>query len=290
MLVRPKVSDLVNKSWDLFVECSRGPWENDGQITKWTVGQPLGCLPSFVTLAITHNIFLESLAFLCGYRHSPYAVLGDDVVITTKKLRKKYISQLLNRGIPLSLHKSYEGNLTEFAGKVYIRNQVPFYTSDQSPIYFSNLFDYQRSTGIPIPWDHLPKSLKTKLSKKIFSEGLHDSSKFPLVYALAQRANVFTSCYHFDSDTEDSLLTSYFYYDAALSEKKVPDPNLQSGIVKAFGHPITYLNYGYAEKHGHKQRYRNIGLPEWYKHKFRPVSTDKIVRCATLAVKEIMEQ
>ena len=286
-LVRTKVSPLVNQSWDLFVECSRGRWNNDGILSHWTVGQPLGCLPSFMVLSMTHNLFLESLSFQCGYGHSPYCILGDDVVIMTKKLRKQYISQLTKRGIPLSLHKSYEGNLTEFAGKTYIKNHIPFYTSDQSALGFGNLYDYQRATGICIPWDHLPCKLKRRFERESRQWGIQDRSIFPLVYALGQLANCGKSCYHFDTTDEDSLLTSYFFHDAVLTEDRRPDPNMQSGIVMISGHPITYLDYGYTEKHGYKQRFREIGLPEWYKRKFRPVSTDKIVHCATLAVKEI---
>lgn len=287
-LIRPNVSKLVNQSWDLFVECSRSRWNNDGILTTWTVGQPLGCLPSFMVLAMTHNLYVESLAFSNGYGHSPYVILGDDIVLTNKKLRKKYIVDLTRRGIPLSLHKSYEGNLCEFAGKIYVKNRVPFHCSDQSVVTFNNLFDWQRSTGIPIPLDHLPKKVRHRLFQTMVSIGLKDRSILPLVYALAQLVSIGTSRFHINSDIDRTLLTSYFMHYYELSDKDTqPDPNMQSGIVMIGGHPITYLDYGYAEKHGFKQRFREVGLPDWYKRKFRPVSTDRIVQCATLAVMEL---
>lgn len=288
MLVAKRVSPLVNQSWDLFKECSRGRWNNDGILSQWTVGQPLGCLPSFMVLSLTHNLFIESLALSEGFGHSPYCILGDDIVILNKRLRKKYIAELSNRGIPLSLHKSFEGNLTEFAGKTYIRNHIPFHTSDQSALGFGNLYDWQRATGIPIPWDHLPVKLKHRFTNECLRWGIQDRSISPLVYGLGQLVTIYKTNYHFDDSTKDSLLTEYFYHDAILSDERiVPDPNLRSGIVMVSGHPITYLDYGYAEKRGFKQRFQKVRLPDWYKQKFRPTSTDRIVHCASLAVKEI---
>jgi hypothetical protein len=287
-LVRPNVSPLVNQSWDLFVECSRARWNNDGILSSWTVGQPLGCLPSFMVLAMTHNLYSESLAFSYGYGHSPYTILGDDICICNKKLRQKYILDLQRRGIPLSLHKSYQGNLCEFAGKVYVKNRVPFHCSDQGPIGFQNLFDWQRATGITIPFSHLPVQVRRRLYQTMESFGVKDRSALPVVYTLGQLVSVGTTRLHLDSDIERTLLTSYFENYYVLSDKDTqPDPNMQSGIVVISGHPITYLDYGYAEKHGYKQRFREVGLPDWYKRKFRPVSTDRIVQCATLAVKEL---
>lgn len=288
-LIRSHVSEFANQSWDLFVACSRANWNNDGILSRWTVGQPLGCLPSFKVLGITHNFYLESLAFANGYGHSPYAILGDDVVIFTKKLRKKYIRDLKNRGIPLSLHKSFEGNLTEFAGKTYIRNHVPFYTSDQSPVHYNNLFDYQRSTGIAIPWLHLPRSVRKRFEKAVVTEG-GATSYASLAYELIQVCTITGGVVHSSYD-EDELIKTYFFFDALLSQdSETPDPNTQSGIVRVGGHPVSYLDYGYAEKHGYKQRFREIGLPDWYRKKFRPVSTDMLTRCATYAVKDVIEK
>lgn len=276
-----------DRSWDLFVECSRSKWSNDGILSSWTVGQPLGCLPSFMVLALTHNLILEALAFSLGYGHSPYCVLGDDVVILSKKLRKKYIRDLSNRGIPLSLHKSFEGNLTEFAGKVYIRNHIPFHTSDQGPISWQSLFDYQRATGILIPWNRLPQAIKKRWSKSVENYGLGDANVVQRSYHICQMASVDRCCRQFNYEAESSTLQQFYYHMEVLSDKISPEPEYRTGLVMVGGHPITYLNYGYAEKHGFKQRYRRVELPDWYKDKFRPTSTDKLVQCACLALKDV---
>jgi len=281
-LFRPRSSIAVNASWDLFVKVSKEMWLNDKVLSKWTVGQPLGALPSFRVLALTHNLFLEALSFEMGYGHSPYCILGDDLLVFNKKLRKRYIREMTNRGIPLSLHKSYEGNLVEFAGKTYVKNHVPFYTSDQAPIGFGNLFDYQRATGIVIPWSHLPSKVRRRFSKECEKNGLSNSFEIPSVYYLAQLGVCGKTAHPIKND--DAKLRAYFFHMADEVDTQMPDPNLQSGIVVMSGHPIVYGRVGYAEKHQYLQRYREVSLPDWYKQKFRPDTTDKIAKCATLAV------
>lgn len=284
LLISGQHPDVI-ASWDLFREMSKSMWYNDGIMSKWTVGQPLGSLPSFMTLSITHNIFLESLAWDCGYVHSPYAVLGDDVVIFTKKLRNKYISEMKKRRIPLSLHKSFKGNLTEFAGKTYIRNHVPFYTPDQSAITFTNLFDFQKASGILLPWNNLPRCTRRRFSRSVFRDVPNAGDSFVRnVYNLIQKAEVHRASRHFDYEAESDLLELYFF-NSFRDGDLPPEPDLSSGIVLVHGRPITYLNYGYAEKHGHKLRYRRVELPKWYKDKFRPSTTDALIQNAIFALK-----
>lgn len=285
-LILDRQPEEVKLSWQLFKETARAKWNNDGILTSWSVGQPLGTLPSFMTLAITHNLILEALSWWNGYGHSPYAVLGDDVVIFSRKLRNQYISDFSKRGIPLSLHKSFKGNLTEFAGKVYIRNHVPFHTSDQVAITWTNLFDYQVATGILIPWDNLPRKVKSRFRRQVLSVIPYAGNRMvSRVYHLIQMANVHRASGHFDYEAENQALINYFYEAARISEMDTePVPEMRTGIVMLAGHPITYLDYGYAEKRGHKQRFQKVKLPDWYKSKFRPASTDTLVHCASIAL------
>jgi hypothetical protein len=289
----PDVIAVVEKSWNLFRECSRAPWENDGQLSSWTVGQPLGCLPSFPVLGLSHNLFLESLSLSLGLGHSPYCVLGDDLLVFNKKLRKEYIRYMTNHGIPLSLHKSYEGNLVEFAGKLFVKGAIPFHTPDQSAITYGGLFDWQRASGIPIPYSKLPKKVRDKIESEIGNNGLgqHDAVK---VYDLIQKFIVTSRYRQFREEDGDlikelcSLLPLTRAEAKALGirvEESVPDSPELSGIVRISGHPITYLNYGYAEKHNHKQRFRKVQLPVWYEEKFRPYATNQLLRCGSEAVK-----
>jgi hypothetical protein len=276
-----RVTETVQKSWKLFLEVSRGPWENCGYLDHWTKGQPLGALPSFRCLGITHNLLLESLSFCLGYSHSPYTVLGDDVVIMSKKLRKEYIKLMDNVGVPLSLNKSYEGNLVQFAGKTFIANMAPFYTTDQGPVTWNNLFDYQWATGVKVPFNRLPSQIRKRIEKVCSAMEL-SRGKAEEVYDCA-------FWYYYTPRGASGFPLSTLdlpWEDMALAmshqDEGSKDPTNWSGIANFSGHPVSYLNYDFAEKDGHFLRYRRTS--NWYRDKFRPCSTDTIIHAAATAL------
>jgi hypothetical protein len=279
-----RVSAYDEKSWRLFVEVSRGPWENQGYLDRWPVGQPLGCLPSFKVLGITHNLLCEALSFANGFGHSPYCILGDDIVIFNKKLRREYIALMNNAGVPLSLHKSYEGRLVEFAGKLFIANQAPFYNTDHKAITWNCLFDYQIATGTYIPWQQIPLGLKKKITKICKDQKLNDSM-VPPVYAFAHYMQSQPRGSHMPTGIglKRNLFLEAVKQFSAIPDESIPfEPEFFSGQVRMSGHPVTYLDYGYAEKAGWKQRYRKID--PWYRSKYRPVSTDVLITNAAYAI------
>jgi hypothetical protein len=277
----------VKQSYRLFQEMAGGRWDNDGHISTWPVGQPLGTLPSFGLLAITHNLLLESLSFALGMGHSPYCILGDDLLVFNKKVRKAYIRFMQDTGVPLSLHKSYEGNLVEFAGKTFIRNQFPGFVSDHAPLTWNSLFDYQRATGVRIPWQQLPRKLRRQVES--LTSSLLTKCDGRRVYQFCQLALLDQ---HgslrgpLSQRTMDRL--AQFYLGIEPDEDKLPPQReLDSGIVMVAGHPVVYGNYDYADKNGHFVRFRRIELPQWYKEKFRPCATDKLVLTAAQVLKDI---
>jgi len=285
-------------SMDLFHTVARAKWEDEGYLMKWTVGQPLGTLPSFAVLAITHNLVLESMAAHLGLRHSPYCVLGDDVVIFNKKLRKRYIREFTSRAIPLSLQKSFEGRLSEFAGKTYIRNCVPFHTPDQSMISWDSLFDWQRVSGIRIPWANLPNSIRRRLIRVTRDQILGTVPSRSRLEQLAKRVydlilicEVWGRGSHIypikDSDSLSEQITGYFMN--RVEDHPVPDPLAHSGITFLGGHPITLMGSEFADKNGYFQRFRPVALPEWYKVKFRPCTTEAMVRASARAISRFVD-
>jgi hypothetical protein len=290
-----RCSPTVVKSWNLFLEMARGRWDNNSIASKWTVGQPLGTLPSFPLLAITHNLLLESLSFAKGYGHSPYCILGDDLVVFNKKLRKAYIGFMQQAGVPLSLHKSYEGNLVEFAGKIFIRNQVPAYNSDHSALTWNSLFDYQIATGVSVPWHLLPRRIKAKFEQVVINSGLPRDDSITVYdfasYCLHHRTGSLRSIPH--QYTTDQIANFLLAVDSFKGPNWVdrpdplPDPEQSTGIFLLGGHPVTYADIGYACKGGHLQRFRKVLLPQWYIDKFRPCATDKIVSSAVSALKSV---
>jgi hypothetical protein len=276
-------SQTVHRSFQLFWEVSGGMWDNAGSVSFWPVGQPLGSLPSFGVLALTHNVLLESLSLSLGLTHSPYCILGDDLLVFNKNLRSHYIQLMEDKGIPISLHKSYSGELVEFAGKTYIRNQLPFHTSDHSPITWNSLFDYQRATGIPIPWEHLPGYLRKRFAVEAAKlTSLSSKCLYNAILTYYVKSIEHPDILKNIDDTGAAFIVYLMLHNE--EEKDIPDPRSTSGIIPVSGHPITFGDYGYANKNGHQIRFRKILLPKWYRDKYRPCSTNLILKAITNAM------
>jgi hypothetical protein len=285
-------------SIELFYTVARANWLDGTYFVKWKVGQPLGSLPSFAMLSITHNLLVESLALSLGLGHSPYFILGDDIVITNKKLRKRYIRELSSRAIPLSLHKSFEGRLSEFAGKTYVKGAIPFYTSDHNPVTWNSLLDWQRTTGIRIPWNNLPRPLKMKIERmaeeflqSYCESGVPQRSRVielaRLSYELVLTCEILglgTVVYPI-SDTSASAERIAGYFEYRETDSPTPEAVKHSGItILGNRYPVTLLDYRFADKDGYFQRFRPVQLPAWYKEKVRPCATDAAIRAALKSI------
>jgi hypothetical protein len=280
----------------LFWKVTRALWDDGGLFQRWKVGQPLGSLPSFAMLAITHNLLVESMAASMGYLHSPYFILGDDIVITNKRLRRRYIRDLTSRSIPLSLHKSFEGRLSEFAGKTYVKGSLPFYTSDHNPVTWQSLFDWQRTTGIRIDWKYLPNPLRSKICNIIRQEFRPEPLSRSRVVELANSAyDLALTCEvcgrgsHIypikDSEEWTKRIEGYFEYRE--TDNLIPDAVKHSGIsLIGNRYPITLMSDRFAQKDGYFLRFRPVQLPDWYKDKVRPCTTDAVIRAAALSLRE----
>jgi hypothetical protein len=287
-----------HQSWELFKEVSKAPWEDNGYIIFWEKGQPLGSLPSFATLTLTHWLILESISLASGLGHSPYSIVGDDVVIYNKKLRSRYISTLTSRRIPLSLHKSYEGRCVEFAGKTYVGKSIPFFTTDHSIMTWNTVFDYQVATGVKIPWEYLPTDVKRKWRSRLKKFIL--DNKLPLnpteldalskqTYGIAQFNCTVPKGSSTWSWTKEELNSVSAFQEAYTSgDHEEHSSELFSGIVILDGSPVKLLSSRYADKDGWFTRYSPV-KPQWRNDKFRLVSTDLVQRAALYAVKHNVE-
>jgi hypothetical protein len=159
-----KLSTLVEESFWLYrwfcdQEWSIGPWT-----ASWKRGQALGTKPSFAVMGITHHAILQLLQVQLHLptQEQHYVILGDDLLVFNKALRDAYVEFMASLGSPLSLHKSYENRLVEFAGKMFIRNNSFAYNTDHNAITWNTLFDWQKSTRERIPWDRLPNRLQKR--------------------------------------------------------------------------------------------------------------------------------
>lgn len=97
----------------------KGPyWGPDGEMWSYGAGQPMGLYGSFPLFHLTHFMLLNGLSYKLGLRPDGenFCVLGDDVLIFDQDLLESYLWTLERLKVPISWHKSYGGNLVEFAG------------------------------------------------------------------------------------------------------------------------------------------------------------------------------
>jgi hypothetical protein len=295
--IKAEQADRAERSWTLFKHVSAANWVDDGKLVDhWKVGQPLGSLPSFALLGITHNLYVEAMGCSLGLLHSPYVTLGDDIVIFNAKLRKKYIREMTSRSIPLSLQKSYEGQLSEFAGKLYVKNCIPFHCSDHNPLTWNSLFDYQRATGIRIPWENLPRQLKRHYRKIIANECKKDGlpsnqvmqtvdSTYKLILTCEIGSRGSSQYPAIPDNWVNSGVIARFFEGLAQEDYLTPESVPHSGITVIKGSPVKLLSDSYANKDGWFLRFRPVELPSWYKTKFRPCTTDKAILAAYAALR-----
>ena len=97
------------------------------QVPYWSYasGQPMGAYGSFPSFHLSHFVVLQSMAMKLGLDpdEKNFAVLGDDVIITNTELHNMYLRFLEEWDVPISYHKSFKGNVAEFAGFVAIKSR-----------------------------------------------------------------------------------------------------------------------------------------------------------------------
>jgi hypothetical protein len=279
--------DDIKKSIRLFTQVSRSSFRNEGFPTQWDVGQPLGTLPSFQALAITHNILCEAISLACGQGHSPYAVLGDDLLVFNKKLGARYTKLLKAHRIPISLQKSYRGKLVDFAGKTFVKNALPFYTPAHNVITYESLFDYQKASGVTIPWSNIPKSIRRRFMKSVEVTATKMSGRedikniFPSgtpgekIYCHCQKATIVDRGTNADMHTHKREFYEAWGYALAETQDSTCDVGITTPALTSNAHLFRgRVHCLVTKRHDFHFTYTEKQLPEWYRTKFRPVTTD----------------
>lgn len=96
---------------------------------KYAVGQPMGALSSWVSLAITHHFIVQYCYWVVTRREGKtwhwfeyYAILGDDIVIADPKVAREYLRIMALLGVQLGLAKSLlaRKSVCEFAKKLWV--------------------------------------------------------------------------------------------------------------------------------------------------------------------------
>lgn len=115
---------------------------------RYSVGQPMGALSSWASLALTHHFIIQVAAWRAGFPtwklYTNYAVLGDDVVIGDIRVTTQYLLILDILGVECGLHKSllsHTGLAMEFAKKTIVKGV------DVSPVAFREFYAASRNLG-----------------------------------------------------------------------------------------------------------------------------------------------
>ena len=86
---------------DLWMEILKRPYNYMDVDYVYAVGQPMGAYSSFAMLALTNHVLVHASMSENGVLYEPgsgqYAVLGDDVAITSESVASTYVSKLKNR-------------------------------------------------------------------------------------------------------------------------------------------------------------------------------------------------
>lgn len=78
-----------------------------GHKVRYAVGQPMGFLSSFTSLALAHHVIVQEAAFRAGLsNYRDYVILGDDIVLVGGSVANHYCQIMAELGVPISLNKS----------------------------------------------------------------------------------------------------------------------------------------------------------------------------------------
>jgi hypothetical protein len=186
----------------------------------------------------------------------------------------------------------------EFAGKIFIRNQKARFVSDHLVLTWQSLFDYQRSSGIVIPFNNLPMTLRKKFKKYFASflkktiqakgkllEEASSSDKLKLdpqeIYKFIQEMTIDHPVGKLGYSAKRLYWVSPFYYYLD-TDKTVPDRDHNSGIIE-FGGTVIY----YLDPHSPKGVLRWVKKATWFEERFRPNTTAHLIDSAILAAIDI---
>lgn len=116
-------------------------------VVRYAVGQPMGALSSWASLALIHHAIVNISAWISGVTpkgvlYTNYAILGDDLVVGDYKVMRVYLRVCRVLGVEIGIHKSLmsrSGTTVEFAKRT-LHNGV-----DVSPIPLEEFFSANKS-------------------------------------------------------------------------------------------------------------------------------------------------
>jgi hypothetical protein len=87
---------------------------------RYAVGQPMGLLSSWATMALTHHMIVQYCAHLVGRKRffKMYTIIGDDIAIFDKTVASKYLTVMDSLGIKINRNKSVVSEKQPYCGEI----------------------------------------------------------------------------------------------------------------------------------------------------------------------------
>lgn len=111
---------------DLKSLLTGAPFTYEKEKVSYRTGQPMGAYSSFPLLAMTNHLLVAMARVLAGFKPSrrSYAIVGDDVVISGRKIADNYIALLNALGVPINHRKVVIGHGTFEFCRRRVRDKV----------------------------------------------------------------------------------------------------------------------------------------------------------------------
>jgi hypothetical protein len=151
---------LLKEDISIFESISRSYWFTpSGEEVKWETGQPLGTGPSFSAFTLFHLFLVRSI----GGDASNFRIIGDDIVMSSSPLVRRYLKVMEGLKVPISHQKSlFDSGVAEFAGRVIDRfGKMPVYKASPTDLVNDPLGVIRQygSRGL----DLVPKNLRAMI-------------------------------------------------------------------------------------------------------------------------------
>jgi len=117
------------------------PFSYKSSSVNYSVGNPMGFYSSWASFAVAHHyvVYYCCRKLNLSWRHAPYCLLGDDIVICHKGLADLYKETIKSLGVDYSKEKTYESpHFFEFAKRLFWKGE------EISPFPFSGLSEVSR--------------------------------------------------------------------------------------------------------------------------------------------------
>jgi hypothetical protein len=125
MVITNLLSSEISCVWSSLIKDRK--IKNKEEVIRYAVGQPMGFLSSWASMAMAHHVIIAFSYLKAGVkpRDWKYVVIGDDMAISNKDAAGHYLNTLQKLGMPIAIAKSIipvDGvqNVAEIAKRYFV--------------------------------------------------------------------------------------------------------------------------------------------------------------------------